>query len=239
MKLTNSTRAILAAGIVSICTAAQPARAAITTIFDRDDSSGFMSSYPNSQAAFSTFTSSLGFYGLSTIDAAATGANPVLSFPSTVVTATTSSVTAGSNPGFMIGSQSLQEGDLFGPPAASSAFTFSHYLTAFGLYVIQGGDDANDNLIKFRLTNTAANTFVDVPVQVGPGWGFDNVFFFGITGTAPFNQVTIIENNSAGGDVFDGMLYDNIVIRAIIPEPSSLALMTLGACLVGRLRRRR
>jgi hypothetical protein len=76
-----------------------------------------------------------------------------------------------------------------------------------------------------------------VPVQVGPGWGFDNVFFFGITDTNPFNQVTIIENNSAGGDIFDGMLYDNIVIRAI-PEPSSLAMMTLGACLIGRLRRR-
>jgi hypothetical protein len=239
MKLTNHAWALLAAGIISVCTAAQVSRAAITTIFDRDDSSAFMSSYPNSQAAYNTFTSSLGFFGLSTIDAAATGVDPVLSFPSTSVTATTSSVNASSNPGFMIGSQSLQEGDLFGPPTANSVFSFSHYLTAFGLYVIQGGDGANDNLVKFRLTNTIANTFVDVPVQVGPGWSFDNVFFFGITDTNPFNQVTIIEDNSAaGGDVFDGMLFDNIVIRAI-PEPSSIAMLTLGACALGRLRRRR
>jgi len=239
MKLTKQAWAILAAGIISVCTAAQVSRAAITTIFDRDDSSSFMFSYPNSQAAYNTFTSSLGFFGLSTIDAATPGANPTLSFPSTVVTATTSSVNASANPGFMIGSQSLQEGDLFGPPTANSVFNFSHYLTAFGLYVIQGGDGANDNLVKFRLTNTAASTFVDVPVQVGPGWGFDNVFFFGITDSNPFNQVTIIESNiDAGGDLFDGMLFDNIVIRAI-PEPSSLALMTLGACLLGRLRRRR
>jgi hypothetical protein len=224
MKLTKSTWAILAAGIISVCAAAQVSRAAITTIFDRDDSSSFMFSYPNSQAAYNTFTSSLGFFGLSTIDAATPGANPTLSFHSTVVTATTSSVNAG---------------DLFGPPTANSVFNFSHYLTAFGLYVIQGGDGANDNLVKFRLTNTVANTFVDVPVQVGPGWGFDNVFFFGITDSNPFNQVTIIESNiAAGGDLFDGMLFDNIVIRAI-PEPSSLVLMTLGACLFGRLRRRR
>jgi hypothetical protein len=224
---------------LSIVASAQPARAAITTIFDRDDSSSFMFSYPNSQAAYNTFTSSLGFFGLSTIDAATPGANPTLSFPSTVVTATTSSVNASANPGFMIGSQSLQEGDLFGPPAANSVFNFSHYLTAFGLYVIQGGDGVNDNLVKFRLTNTVANTFVDVPVQVGPGWGFDNVFFFGITDSNPFNQVTIIESNSApGGDLADGMLFDNIVIRAV-PEPSSLALMSVGACLIGRLRRRR
>ena len=69
-----------------------------------------------------------------------------------------------------------------------------------------------------------------MPVQVGPGWGFNNVFFLGVHDTVPFNEVEIIET----GDVADGMLYDNIV-AGFVPEPGSLVLMMLGgACALCR-----
>jgi hypothetical protein len=62
-----------------------------------------------------------------------------------------------------------------------------------------------------------------VPVQVGPGWGNNNVFFLGVTNTTPFNRVSILES----GDANDGMLYDNVV-AGFVPEPSSLALVLIG-----------
>ena len=85
------------------------------------------------------------------------------------------------------------------------------------------------------MKNTVANTFVDVPVQIGPGWATDNAFFFGVTDTAPFNQVQILEST----DFADGMLYDNIVAGNAIPEPASFVLMMVGgACALGRRFRR-
>jgi hypothetical protein len=61
-----------------------------------------------------------------------------------------------------------------------------------------------------------------VPIQVGPGWGFDNAFFFGVTDIVPFNEVSILESTDA-----DGLLYDNIV-AGNVPEPHSLALLLIG-----------
>jgi hypothetical protein len=71
---------------------------------------------------------------------------------------------------------------------------------------------------------------------MGPGWGFDNAFFFGVHGTVPFDEVEIIET----GDLSDGMLYDNIV-AGFVPEPGSIALLMLGGvcalCRRGRCHR--
>jgi hypothetical protein len=109
-------------------------------------------------------------------------------------------------------------------------FTFNQYINAFGAFVIQGGDGGNNNPTTFRLRDTATSLFNDVSVQVGPGWGTSNVFFIGVHGTVPFDEVEIIES----GDVVDGMLYDNIV-AGFVPEPGSLVLMLLGvACVLCR-----
>jgi hypothetical protein len=228
--------AILAVGLVSFAAAAQQVLAVPTVFFDRDDSTGFMSSFPNSLAKFNQFTASLSSYGVDNVDTAV-GLNPTLVFGGTGIVAFPQGVYAQNAPGFQIGAQALVEADAIGFPQVNTAFSFNTRITSFGLYVIQGGDGANNNPTTFRLTNSVANTSVDVPVQVGPGWGVDNAFFLGVTDTAPFDKVEIIE----AGDFNDGMLYDNVVAGGAVPEPGSLALLMLGGtyamCGVRRFRR--
>jgi hypothetical protein len=218
--------AISASALISISVFAQAACAVPTVFFDRDVSTTFMMSYPNSLAKFNQFTSTLSSFGVDGADSAA-GFDPQLIFGATGITAKANGTLAQAAPGFMIGAQALLEADAAGLPQVNTNFVFNQYIKAFGLYVIQGGDGANNNPITFRLKNTAANTFTDVPVQVGPGWEADNAFFVGITDTNPFNAVELIE----AGDVNDGMLYDNIVAGNAIPEPASLMLVIFGgAC---------
>jgi hypothetical protein len=232
----NSLRwAVLAISLVSFGAWARLGVGAPSFVFDRDDNTALMTSFPNSLAKFNQFTASLNSFGVDDIDTAV-GVDPTLVFGATGITATTQGVAAQAAPTFQIGTQALLELDTFGPPQVNTMFTFNHYITAFGLYVIQGGDAANNNPTMFRLRDTATNAFADVPVQVGPGWGNNNVFFFGVTDTVPFNQVEIIEST----DLTDGMLYDNVVAGKV-PEPGSLVLMTLGGagalCWGARFRR--
>ncbi len=225
---------LLACGLVMFTISTRPVVATPTVYFDRDNSTASMTSFPNSQAKFSQFLSSLSSYGIDNIDTAV-GMNPALVFGATGITATTQGVLAQNAPGFQIGSQALLELDAVGFPQVDTVFTLNQYITAFGAFVIQGGDGANNNPTTFRLRNTATNAFVDVPLQIGPGWGFDNAFFLGVTDTAPFNEVSIIEST----DAVDGILLDNIV-AGHVPEPGSLALMLLGgACACGRYARGR
>lgn len=226
--------AVLAVSLLMFSVSAHLATAAPAVFFDRDDSTAFMSSFPNSQAKFNQFTAALNSFGVDTVDAAA-GANPTLAFGATGITAATQGVLAQSAPGFQIGTQALLELDAVGAPQVDTVFTFNQYITAFGAYLIQGGDGANNNPTTFRLRDTATNSFVDVPVQIGPGWGFDNALFFGVTDSVPFNEVSIIEST----DAVDGILYDNIV-AGNVPEPGSLVLLVLGGtCALGWPARRR
>jgi hypothetical protein len=222
-------------GAVYFCCCSQLSTAAPAVYFDRDATSGFATSYPNSQAKFDEFTSSLSSFGVATIDAAV-GVNPTLSFGGTGITADTQGVLAQVAPGFSIGAQALLELDAAGSGQVNTVFSFNQYITAFGLFVIQGGDGANDNLTTFRLRDTVTNLFVDVPVQIGPNWAVDNIFFLGVSDSVPFNEVTILETV----DINDGMLYDNVVAGNRVPEPTTLALTAIaGACAVGRAIRRR
>jgi hypothetical protein len=227
--------AVLAVGFAGLNVFfAQPVMAAPTVFFDRDDTTTFMSSYPNSQAKFNQFTASLNSFGIDNIDTAS-GVNPALTFGATGITATTQGVLAQAAPGFQIGSKALLELDAAGFPPVDTVFTFNQYITAFGAFVIQGGDGANSNPTTLRLRDSATSTFVDVPVQIGPGWGSDNAFFLGVTDTLPFNEVSIIESTDAA----DGMLYDNIV-AGNVPEPGSLVIILLsGACALGHRARGR
>lgn len=223
--------AVMVVGIVSISVFSRPSLGLTAVRFARDPSTGFMTSFPNSLAEFNLFTGSLNSFGVDNIDSAA-GFDPTLTFGATGITATAHGTLAQSAPGFMIGTQALLETDAaISGPAVDTVFTFNKFIKSFGLYVIQGGDGANSNPTTFRLKNTAANTFVDVPIQVGPNWATDNAFFFGVTDTTPFNQVQILEATDAA----DGMLYDNIVAGNAIPEPASFVLVMIGgACTLGR-----
>jgi hypothetical protein len=237
--------AVLAGSLISIHTLAASGLAAPSVFFARDDDTMSMTSFPNSLAKFNQFTASLNSFGVDDIESHF-GANPSLSFGPTGIQATTQGVFATSTPGFnlTIDAIALTESEnAVGGPAANPVFAFNQNVTAFGMYVINGGDiqnndpNSNSNPITFRLTDTVANTSVDVPIQVGPGWNFHNVFFLGVTDTTPFNEVTVIETNDAG----DGILFDNVVAGQI-PEPTSLVLAALGGAWIlgaSNLRRRR
>jgi hypothetical protein len=231
----NMVRVALAmAGVVFLNLCASPSLAAPTVFFDRDDATALMTSFPNSQAKFNQFTATLSSFGVDGAESAA-GFDPTLVFGGTGITAASQGALVQAAPTFQIGTQALLESDAAGFPQVNTSFTFNQHITAFGLFVIQAGDGANNNNpITFRLTDTATSQSVDVQRQVGPGWGNNNVFFFGVTDTVPFNQVTLIE----AGDMADGMLYDNVV-AGIVPEPGSLGLMALGALALGRAVRRR
>lgn len=240
MKCHSLRAALVAVGLVSFSALAQGAP---TVFFARDNSTGSM---PNSQAQFNHFTNALNSYGVEDaelIDSGppAFGVNPTLTFGLTGITAASQGVLAQSAPGFQIDDQALLELDAAIPGQFNTVFTFNQHITAFGLFVIQGGDSGlpnapavNDNPTTFRLKDTVANTSVDVLVQIGPDWTFQNIFFLGLADSIPFNEVEIIET----GDVSDGMLYDNLV-AGFVPEPGSLALLMIGgACTLGRRYRR-
>lgn len=221
--------ALLSLGIISIGALAEPSWGAPKVFFDRDDSVGLR---PKSQASFDLFTSTLASYGVETVEGIdvgppAFGFQPQLQFSGTSITANTTAVVAAEAPGFQIGGKALLELDGVPSstplPAMDTVFSFSQPITAFGLFVIQGGDFANDNPTTLRLRNTGTNDSVDVLAQIGPGWGLTNVFFLGVSNDFAFDEVTIIES----GDLADGMLYDNIV-AGFVPEPGSFMLLMLG-----------
>jgi hypothetical protein len=228
----NSLRlTVLAVGLVSISAWARTGLGAPVVYFDRDDSTAGMTSFPNSQAKFNQFTATLNSFGVDDIESHF-GANPTLTFGATGIQAATQGVFATTDGGFGLTIDDFALAELenaIGGDPLVPTFTFNQYITAFGIFVVQGGDGTNNNPTTFRLRDTATNSFVDVPVQVGPGWGFNNVFFLGVADTVPFDEVTILESIDAN----DGMLYDNVV-AGFIPEPGSLVLMMLGGICAAR-----
>jgi hypothetical protein len=105
-----------------------------------------------------------------------------------------------------------------GNPPYGNDMTFSSPVTAFGSYFIQAGDVAADTF-TLKLENTDLGTSKNVVMgTIGPNANFNNVFYFGVTDTDPFNRVTLLSSNLG-----DGVLLDNITVGTVAPEPSTVA----------------
>jgi hypothetical protein len=222
-------------GLITCVALAAQSLAAPTVLRGHDNNMGSVEPHPNALAKFNEFVGSLASYGVDDLE----DLSPTLEFGATGITATVSGATPFFNGGFGIGAASLIENDSlpleFGGSSdpVNTVFNFNQRITAFGLFVIQGGDmDAvapiepnhNNNPTTFLLRDTVNNLEQSVVVQIGPDWGFYNVLFVGLKSPGfAFNQVQLLET----GDFADGMLYDNVV-AGFVPEPTSLALLLMG-----------
>lgn len=243
MKTTSPLLGRLLFALVVLAVCASTAHAAPVTYYSQDAEGNFApddhkTAPTRSNAAESAFLAVLHNYGVNDLESYANNAaNPILTFGSTGVTAETSGKII-QFPALTFGDKGLLDAGPAVPtgPTVNDVFSFSAPITAFGSYFLQGGD-GNPNTFTLRLENTLVSpaTSVDVVVAtLGPGKPFDNVFYFGVTDTNPFNQVTLLESLD-----YDGMIADNITI-GFIPEPSSFALLSGGAAMIGlALRRQR
>lgn len=234
--LCNSLRLTgLVVGLLAIGAVAEQSLALPTVVRGHDNNFGNVDPHPNSDAKFTQFVNSLNSYGVDDIE----DQSPTLTFGATGITATVSGTVATFNGGFGLDFSSLVELDAFPvdfggtTDPVDTVFNFNRRITAFGLYITQGGDmDAtppiepnhNNNPTTFVLRDTINNLEQSVVVQIGPDWGFYNVLFVGLQSPEfAFDQVQLLEAD----DIGDGMLYDNVV-AGNIPEPGSLALVLIG-----------
>lgn len=178
----------------------------------------------NSPAAEASFLAALGLYGTDDLEAIpAFTPDPTLSFGSTGITAATNfDFIAGFPPLAVSGNNLLLDDgpDSAGGPGVPDTLVFSQPVTAFGSYFVNAGDASTPSTLGLILENTTTGAFTVVEAGTfGPGAFPDNVFFFGVTDTTPFNKVTLYETFD-----FDGTLLDNITVGFAVPEPSAWAL---------------
>lgn len=178
----------------------------MTSYFGGPDESKL--SMTNARAARDSFVATLASYGVEDLEAL-TGPNPTLTFGTTGVTAATGFANGVNQMPFyaVSGSQFLwdKEGD-------ADWLLFSRPVTAFGTYVVQGGDGPA-NTVTVRIENTLTGTSKDIVQTLGPSWATYNVLFFGVTDTAPFNRVSLIETHDN-----DGLLPDDLIAGYVVPS---------------------
>jgi hypothetical protein len=229
------------------------AHAVPITFFGSDtglgDGNGQLLVHPNADAARDAFLASLVGVGTETFDsgfAHGAAAPLALTFPG-AGTATLTGSGEVMNENFdpvSFGGAANPSGEWFGRFAISDDFYYgqvvapgfsvlmSDPVAAFGFYATDIGDFSGT--LTLELANGGV-TIVPVPVPLSsPGGG---VLYFGVIDTAnPFVSVTF--NASAGSDAFG---FDDLTIGSVeqvrIPEPATLALLSLG--LLGLVARRR
>jgi hypothetical protein len=182
-------------------------RAELTTYFGGPDDSKL--TMANARAARDSFVATLASYGVEDLEDLGGQLNPTLTFGSTGVTAATGFANGVNQQPFyaVSGSHFLwdKEGD-------ADWLLFSQPVTAFGTYVVQGGDGPA-NTVTVRLENTQTGASKDVVQTLGPSWPFYNVVFFGVTDTAPFNRVSLVESHDS-----DGLLPDDLIAGYVVPS---------------------
>jgi hypothetical protein len=199
---------IVAFTISAIACCAADAHSEVVPYFGGPDTSKL--DLTNSNIARNAFLATLGFYGVENLENRS-GRNPTLVFGSTGITAQT---------GFPEGVQNLAtyavSGShfLYDSQTTDDWIQFSEPVTAFGSYILQGGDGSSSppisappNRLTFTLQNSALGTSKEVVIQdLGPDWPFLNVIFVGITNTEPFDRISFHESYD-----YDGLLWDDLI----------------------------
>jgi hypothetical protein len=161
--------------------------------------------------ARNAFLATLNSYGVEDLEDLS-GANPTLTFGSTAITAGTG-FSSGVNSAFQYSVSGTKF--LWDTEGENDWLEFSEPITAFGSYIVQGGDGvaAPTNTLKFRLQNSVTGTNKEVTIQdLGPGWPFYNVIFVGVTDTQPFDRISFSESYD-----YDGLLWDDLVAGFVTP----------------------
>jgi hypothetical protein len=166
-------------------------------------------------SARAAFLSTLSSHGVENVESRS-GANPTLSFGSTGITATTG-FPNGVNSQFAYAVSGVKF--LWDAEGVADWLEFSEPVTAFGSYVVQGGDGSSGppsstpaNTLTFRLENTVLGTSKEVTIgDFGPDWPFYNVTFVGLTDTEPFNRVSLSESYDHDGLLWDDLIAGNVV----------------------------
>lgn len=202
-------------------------RAAPVTFFGHDNPKGTLVS---STAAFNAFTATLSSYGVDNIESyPGFSPDPVLSFGATGLIAQSDISFVAAFPSLAAsGNNSLFDAGPAAPGGTGidDTFTFSAPITAFGSFFSNAGD-ATANSVSLKLENTALGTSKTLSIGTfGPNNASNNVFFFGVTDTDPFDKVSLIESFD-----YDGLLLDNVTAGyvAVVPEAGSLMLGSLAA----------
>ncbi len=113
------------------------------------------------------------------------------------------------------------------PQNIPTAFTFNAPITAFGAYFVNYGDYSSDtysgsNGVSLLLENIGLGTSKLVHIgDFGPELATDDVLYFGVTDSDPFDRVTLVESFD-----FDRILLDDITAGQALPEPSTLVLLS-------------
>lgn len=211
------------------------AQAAPTVYVGSDNPRGTLT---NSLAAEASFLAALSSYGTDNLEGFANFTpDPTLSFGATGVTAATDvnfvaafAILATSGNNVLLDQGPANADD----PGIPDVFTFNRPVQAFGAFFANVGDAA-ENSIAFILENTALGTSQTVPLGTfGPGRDFNNVLFLGVTDSAPFDRVLVVESFD-----FDGALVDDITAGYLVPEPTSWSLLLIAAMAAAALPLRR
>jgi hypothetical protein len=224
-----------------------PASAApLQTFFGIDQGSGNPPTTPvNSLAALDAFSAVFTSTGVENFDSLALGVFPSsVSFPSTSITASSSTtdssnnfVTNGDSFGTFptSGTQYLYDnGDASG---VNDTFTFSSPVAGVGMYITDLSDGVSPpDQIELVLTFLGGTTQT-VETSVGGSNNNANLIFFGVAGTVSSQQITSVQILNTQTGQGDAIGIDDLTIGTSLisstPEPGSFLL--LGAGFVGLL----
>lgn len=190
------------------------ANAELVSYFGGPDNSKVTLSAASS--ARNAFLATLNSYGVEDLEDNS-GANPTLTFGTTGITATTG-FSNGVNSAFQYSVSGMKF--LWDTEGENDWLEFSEPVTAFGSYIVQGGDGSSapptstpPNTLNFRLQNSVTGTDKEVAIQdLGPNWPFFNVIFVGVTDTQPFDRISFIESYDR-----DGLLWDDLIAGFVTP----------------------